>query len=112
MRNNKISDELKSTIDEFHNEKEKSIFKNKNYLFESEEVQFLKVKGHIKLSSFTKGDIISFENGAKGVIIYTDQRCFGEDARIPIINLTKDVPEDTSFEIVILEFLRNHKSLK
>lgn len=112
MRNNKISDELKSTIDEFHNEKEKTKFKNKNPLLKSSEVQFLEVKEHIKLSSFERGDIVSFENGSKAVIIYTDQRCFGENARIPIINLTEDVPEDTDFEIIIMHFIRNHKPLK
>ena len=102
MINNNINDELKDTIEESINRNKDIIknLKNKKPLFKSSEVQFLDVKGHIKLSSIEKGDIIIFDNGAKAVIIYTDQRCFGEDAKIPIINLTNDVPKNTSFEIL------------
>lgn len=71
--------------------------KNKNKIRKNE-IQKLEIEGFIQLSSVSIGDIISFENGAKSVVIQCSS--FGENSELVIAKTTDNVECMTSFKIV------------
>ena len=71
--------------------------KNKNKIRKNE-IQRLEIEGFIQLSSVSEGDILSFENGAKSIVIQCNS--YGENAELVIAKTTDDVGCMTSFKIV------------